>query len=106
MRLADPAGAQEGLEMMQETFTLLALIYVGGDDFELIRRPGLTRRDCQMQAFRIESDRGAMAFCFDDPEGPVQRPGRPSPRLAPHICGYGGCWPTDGPGNSMLYIER
>jgi|RhiMethySRZTD1v2_1073278.scaffolds.fasta_scaffold341490_3 hypothetical protein len=53
------------------TFVLLAWAYIGGGEFELTRRPGLSERDCHLKAMRIEEDRGAQAWCFADPDGPT-----------------------------------
>ena len=107
-------------------FVLLALLHIGGGEFEIIRKPDLTRDDCAMASFHIEDqDRGAGAWCFSAPDEAQWRPtddlnlahpicgivgwcGRPPPtrkrgELVPHICGFGGCWPiTTGPGNTLM----
>jgi hypothetical protein len=75
-----------------ETFILLGWVYIGAGEFELIRRPGVTERQCWRQAFRIEEDRGAQAWCFSDPDGPaVSWRARREP-----LCAHGGgscAWP-------------
>ena len=120
------ARAPAGLMEPFAPFVLLALLYVGGGEFEIIRKPNLTRDECAMASFHIEDqDRGARAWCFVDsdeaPWRPAQDlnlthpvcgiacwcgrslPGRKRGELVPHICSFSGCWPVhDGPGNALM----
>jgi hypothetical protein len=77
--------------MTPETFVLLAWAYIGGGDFELIRRPGLSEHQCWRQARRIEEDRGAQAWCYSDPDEALPRRWSSQP-----VCAHGGgscAWP-------------
>jgi hypothetical protein len=79
---------------MLETFTLLAWIYIGGSEFELIRRPDLSRRECDLQAIRIDNEHGGRAWCFSDPDGPTWSPSHD--RIRYPLCAHpsGTCaWP-------------
>lgn len=65
-------------------FVLLALLHIGGGEFEIIRKPDLTRDDCAMASFHVEDqDRGAGAWCFSDPRrSAVEANGRSQPRAS------------------------
>jgi hypothetical protein len=71
------------------TVTLLAWMHIGGGEFEFVRQPDLTRQQCVLQALRIESERGAQAWCFSDPDeptAPYDRHFGPRPMCA--SCGF------------------
>jgi hypothetical protein len=62
--------------MIETSFVLLAYIFIGGGELELMRRPDLTRRQRDMQAIRIEDERGARAWYFSDPDESAWSPSR------------------------------
>jgi|RhiMethySRZTD1v2_1073278.scaffolds.fasta_scaffold1694117_1 hypothetical protein len=81
---------------MLEVSTLLAWTHIGSGEFELIRRPEMTERQCVRQAVRIEGDRGARAWCFSEPEEPTWSPSHDRHFRGP-VCANGACgWPLPG----------
>ena len=49
-----------------ETFLLVAWIYVGDGQFELMRTPGLKDLECHLRAMRVEHVRGQIALCINE----------------------------------------
>ena len=114
---------------MLETWVLYVYLFAASYSLAWERTPGLSEAECKEMAWEVDPAQG-VARCFrwgqpksynwsppwhDEPTPPIRDrpvlPGRkrvemPGWKLAPHICGYAACWPTNGPGNALLPVRE